>query len=164
MVETALELTEGRIPGEDLQRILSLGKEMLTKPVEPLPHVEEALRALAGRHSLMVITKGDLFDQESKLARSGLGDLIAHFEVVSEKDQASYQTVLERHHVEPRDFLMVGNSVRSDILPVLALGGRAVHIPYALTWEHERVEGGSHPPFPVLEHLGQLPAWLEGQD
>lgn len=160
MVETAIELTEGRIPGSEIQRIIDLGKDMLAKPVEPLPHVLEALSVLAGRTQLMVITKGDLFDQEAKLARSGLGHLITRFEVVSEKDEDTYRKVLEKWAIAPEEFLMVGNSVRSDILPVLALGAQAIHIPYALTWVHERVQEQGPQAFPVLEHLGQVADWL----
>lgn len=161
LIETAVELTEGRIPGADVQRIIDLGKEMIAHPVEPLPRVREALEALVGRYRLMVITKGDLFDQEAKLARSGLGEFFDAFEVVSEKDEATYAAVFARHGVLPSDLLMVGNSVKSDVLPVIALGARAVHVPYATTWAHEHAEGGADAGFPTLEHLGLLPAWLE---
>ena len=162
MIETAVELTEGRVTGREIQAIVDLGREMLAHPVEPLPHVPETLAALEGRYRLLVITKGDLLDQESKLARSGLADAFAGLEVVSEKDEAAYRAILERRGVEPSEFLMVGNSLRSDILPVLALGGRAVHVPAATTWVHEHVEDVDPSGFTTLEHLGLLPAWLEG--
>lgn len=162
MIETALELTEGRITGAEIQRILDLGQDMLAQPVELLPHAAECLKALGGRHRLWLITKGDLLDQESKLARSGLGDHFEEVAVVSEKDEATYRDLLARRGVAPGAFLMVGNSVKSDILPVLALGAHAVHIPYETTWVHEHVEGAL-PDFPELPHLGLLPAWLEGR-
>ncbi len=161
MIETALELTEGRVRGWEIQRILEWGREMLDRPVEPLPHVEACLRALVGRYRLWIVTKGDLLDQETKVARSGLGDFFEEVIVVTEKDVPTYRELLERRSVDPSTFLMVGNSLKSDVLPVLELGGRAVQIPYPHTWVHEAVTGPV-PSFPVLEHLGQLPRWLEG--
>ncbi len=163
MIETAVELTEGRVSGSEIQRILDLGKEMLAHPVEPLPQVRETLEALQGRYRLLVITKGDLLDQESKLARSGLGSFFAGLEVVSEKDEAAYRGILARRDLDPTEFLMVGNSVKSDILPVVALGAQAVHIPYATTWIHEQVEDVGPASFATLEHVGFLPGWLEGR-
>ncbi len=139
MLETAIELTQGRIPASDLEVILNWGKRMLMQPTELLDGVEEALRALSGRYDLMLITKGDLFDQEGKLARSGLGDLFWGVDVLSEKNEASYRGVFQRRGIEPRAFVMVGNSLRSDVVPVVALGGYAVHIPYHVTWHHEQV-------------------------
>lgn len=162
MIETALELTEDRLDGTGLRRVLDLGKAMLDKPVEPLPGVAEVLAELAGTFELMVITKGDLFDQETKLAKSGLGGHFSKVEIVSEKDEATYATLLRRHGIAPASFTMVGNSVKSDILPVLALGARAIHIPYHLTWAHEVVAGSGESPFPVLESIRDLPALLAG--
>lgn len=160
LIETAIELSEGRIPARDIQVIVDLGKEMLAHPVELLPGVCEALDALEGAYRLMVITKGDLFDQEAKLARSGIGDRFQALEVVSEKDEGVYRGILERHGIAPAEFLMVGNSVKSDVLPVLALGGRAVHVPYFTTWAHEVVEGPLPEGASALAHLGQLPDLL----
>lgn len=160
LIETAIELSEGRIPARDIQVIVDLGKEMLAHPVELLPGVCEALDALEGAYRLMVITKGDLFDQEAKLARSGIGDRFQALEVVSEKDEGVYRGILERHGIAPAEFLMVGNSVKSDVLPVLALGGRAVHVPYFTTWAHEVVEGPLPEGASALVHLGQLPDLL----
>jgi putative hydrolase of the HAD superfamily len=137
MVETAIELTEGRITGSEIQQILDLAKAMLQAPVELLPGVADVIPTLAEMHSLLLITKGDLFDQESKIARSGLAEHFAKVEIVREKEPAVYAAILARYHIDPAHFLMVGNSVRSDILPVLAIGGRAAHIPYAITWQHE---------------------------
>jgi putative hydrolase of the HAD superfamily len=162
MIETAIELTEGRITGAEVSALLAMGKEMLARPVEVLPGVEEAVKALADDgFALMVITKGDLFDQETKVARSGLGGHFRAVEIVSEKDEAAYARVLARHGVAPERFLMVGNSVKSDILPVLALGGRAVHIPYAITWAHEHVEAAVESDrFARLERISELPAYV----
>lgn len=162
MIETALELTEDRLDGAGLRRVLDLGTAMLDKPVEPLPGVAEVLAGLGATHRLMVITKGDLFDQEAKLAKSGLGHHFAAVEIVSEKDETTYATLLRRHGIRPSDFVMVGNSVKSDILPVLALGGRAVHIPYRLTWAHEVVASQGEAAFPVLSTIRDLPALLAG--
>jgi putative hydrolase of the HAD superfamily len=160
MIETALELTEDRLDGAGVRQVVSLGKAMLDKPVEPLPHVAEVLQELAAGFDLMVITKGDLFDQETKLAKSGLGNHFSKVEIVSEKDEATYAAILRRHGLGPSAFTMVGNSVRSDILPVLALGARAVHIPYHLTWAHEMVTSPMGAPFPVLESIRDLPLLL----
>lgn len=164
MIETAVELTEGRVTGREIQAIVDLGREMLAHPVELLPHVREALAELQGRYRLMLVTKGDLLDQEGKLARSGLDAFFSAVEVVSEKDEPAYRAILARHGIAPDGFLMVGNSVRSDILPVVALGGRAVHIPYATTWIHEHVEDADTSSFATLEHLGLLPGWLAAQE
>jgi putative hydrolase of the HAD superfamily len=137
MIETAIELTDGRIGGREIAQIVEWGRSMLVSPVELLPGVEEVVATLAQDHALLLITKGDLFDQESKLARSGLGGNFQHVEVVRDKDEAVYAAILAKHSIPPSDFLMVGNSIRSDILPVLRLGARAAHIPYAITWQHE---------------------------
>ncbi len=140
MIETAIQLTEGAVTGHDIQQILDMGKDLLRFPIEPLPGVVEVLAELRQRgHRLMVLTKGDLFDQESKLARSGLGDLFDHVEVVSEKDEATYQRLLARHNATPDTFVMVGNSLKSDVLPVARLGLRAVHVPYHANWVFEQV-------------------------
>lgn len=162
MIETALELTEDRLDGSGLRKVLELGQAMLDKPVEPLPGVAEVLAEVAGTHDLMLITKGDLFDQEAKLAKSGLGGHFSKIEIVSEKDEATYEALLQRHGIRPGAFTMVGNSVKSDILPVLALGGRAVHIPYHLTWAHEVIASPVESPFPVLDSIRDLPALLAG--
>jgi putative hydrolase of the HAD superfamily len=163
MIETAVELTEGRISGRDIQAIVDLAKEMLNSPVELLPYVKETILALAARYPLMVISKGDLLDQETKIARSGLGDYFQAVEIVSEKDSGSYARVLKRHAIEPGVFLMVGNSLPSDILPVLELGGSAVYIPYETVWVHEagRLSPAERPGYYVLAHMGELAALLE---
>lgn len=139
-IETAIALTGGRISADEIQRLIDLGREMLAHPVELLEGVAETLPSLAARHRLILITKGDLRDQERKLAKSGLAEHFHHVEIVSEKDEATYATILRRQSLPADRFLMVGNSLKSDILPVLALGGAAAYIPYHLTWAHERVE------------------------
>ena len=158
MIETAIELTEGRISGAEIQGIIDLARGMLEAEVRLLDGVAEAVAALAQRFPLMIITKGDLYDQETKIARSGLGPYFRHVEIVSDKTEASYAAVLKRYQVAPERFLMVGNSLRSDILPVVRLGGQAVHIPYALTWAHEMVtetQAGENS-FLTVEHIGLL--------
>lgn len=163
MVETAIELTEGRIGGADIQRILDLGKGMLDHPLELMPGAAEVLAGLEGTYELLVITKGDLFDQETKVARSGLGAHFKAVEVVSEKDAASYAAILKRHGIGPAHFLMVGNSLKSDILPVLEVGGRAVHVPYELQWSHDQVQDvstGTHG-YVEIASLAELPGLLE---
>ena len=160
MIETALELTEDQLDGAGIRRVVELGKAMLDKPVEPLPGVDEVLQELAGTYDLMLITKGDLFDQETKLAKSGLGTHFSKVEIVSEKDEATYGAILEHYGIPASAFAMVGNSVKSDILPVLSMGARAVHIPYHLTWSHEVVPAPVSPPFPVLGSIRELPALL----
>jgi putative hydrolase of the HAD superfamily len=145
MIETAIQLTEGRIPAVDLQVILGWGKSMLTEPTELLDGVRESLLDVSARYSLLLITKGDLFDQESKLARSGLAEMFSGVEILSDKTVDTYRSLLKRRGIEPGEFVMVGNSLRSDIAPVVALGARAVHIPYHVTWHHEQVPEDSLP-------------------
>ncbi len=163
MIETALELTEGRISGRDIQTLIDRAKGMLSAEVELLEHVAETMVDLAARYQLMVITKGDLLDQETKLSRSGLGRHFHEVEVVSTKTRQDYQRLLERHGVAPTRFMMVGNSLRSDIWPILELGGHAVYIPYHTTWQHEvaEVPAAGTPGFHQVEHVGHLPALLE---
>ncbi len=139
MIETAIELTDGQVTGGEVQSILDTAKGMLQAEVELLDHVEETLERLKQSHDLIMITKGDLLDQEAKLARSGLAGYFQHIEVVNQKTAEKYLALLKRSQVEPERFLMVGNSLRSDILPVLELGGYAVYIPYPLIWEHEHL-------------------------
>jgi putative hydrolase of the HAD superfamily len=162
MIETAIELTEGRIPASDLEVILGWGKRMLMQPTELLDGVEPAVRELSARYDLLLITKGDLFDQEGKLARSGLADLFLGVEIVSEKNAASYRRILSRRGIKAEEFVMVGNSPRSDILPVLEIGARAVHIPYHVTWRHEHVPEESFPKtgWYRVERIGEVAALL----
>ena len=141
MIETAIQLTRGAVAGHDIQQILDMGKDLLRFPIEPLPGVVAVLTELRRRgHRLLLLTKGDLFDQESKVARSGLGELFDHVEIVSEKNEATYRRLLARYAVAPADFVMVGNSLKSDIVPVARQGLRAVHVPYPATWIFEHVD------------------------
>ena len=139
MIETAVEITEGRIGGADIKRIIELGKAILDQKLEMLPGARDVLEALAPRR-LLLVTKGDLLDQEGKIARSGLAELFAGIEIVSEKDASAYRRLLDRHAIAPTQFIMVGHSLRSDIAPVLELGGRGIHVPYAVTPRHEQLE------------------------
>jgi len=166
MIETAIQVTDRRIPTADLEVILGWGQKMLGEPTELLDGVEAALLDLSRRYELLLITKGDLFDQESKLARSGLAEMFTGVEILSEKNVDAYRSVLRRRHIEPAHFLMVGNSLRSDIAPVIALGARGVHIPYPLTWHHEQVPEDSMPRegWHRLENIGELGALLDSLD
>ncbi len=163
MLETAIELTQAKIPAADLEVILGWGKRMLMQPTELLPGVQETLRLLSAEHDLLLITKGDLFDQESKLARSGLGELFLGVEILTEKSVDTYQGVFRRRGIDPAEFVMVGNSLRSDVVPVVALGGRAVHIPYEVTWQHEHVPEDELPKqgWRRISTIAELPAALE---
>ena len=160
--ETAIELTRGAISAQEIREIIALGQDMLAHPVQLLPGVAEVVPALARDFRLLLITKGDLRDQERKIAESGLAAHFHAIEILSEKDDAAYGRVLRRHGVAPGEFAMVGNSLKSDILPVLALGGAGVHIPYHLTWQHEHVAEAPHrhERFRRIERLADLPALL----
>jgi len=165
MIETAIELTEGRIRGREIGAIIDFAKEMLQAPVELLDGAEDVVTELAQSHRLMLITKGDLIDQEIKIARSGLADQFDFIEILSEKTPVVYQQLLDRHAIEPARFLMVGNSLRSDVLPVLEVGAHAVHIPYQITWAHEAVHTDEvEHKYAELQHIRQLPAWIARRD
>ncbi len=163
MVETAIDVSEGKVPVTVIEEILATGKAMLSHPVELLDGVVEAVDALSGRYSLMVITKGDLFHQESKLARSGLAERFHRINIVSEKDVATYQRIIDREGVAPDRFVMVGNSLRSDVLPVAALGGHTVHVPFHTTWalEHVEPEEAARYAFSTISSLFELPDLIE---
>ena len=162
MVETAIALTEARISASDIHRLVELGKAVLQHPVELLDGMREAVEAVAARWPVVMITKGDLFHQESKVARSGLADLFGRIEIVSEKDAATYARVLREFDLPPERFAMVGNSLRSDIAPVLAAGGFGVHLPYHVTWAHElQAEVDiAHPRMAQVQSASEIPAAL----
>jgi len=141
MVETAIAATDSRISAADIHRLIELGKQVLQHPVELLPGVREAVEAVAAEREVVLITKGDLFHQEKKVAQSGLADLFRRIEIVSEKNAATYLRVLGEFGLQPAQFAMVGNSLRSDIEPVVRLGGWGVHMPYHVTWAHELENG-----------------------
>lgn len=161
MIETAIEVTEDKVPAAILHDILRAGREMLRHPVETLPYVRETLMELHGRYRLVLITKGDLFDQERKLAQSGLGELFDDVQIVSEKTRDTYQRIFSSAGRSPGESMMVGNSLKSDVIPAIEAGGVGVHIPHDLTWIHEHAE----PPlnnsrFHSIDHLGELPELL----
>jgi putative hydrolase of the HAD superfamily len=159
MIETAIEVSEATVGIEAIEAIVGWGKEMLAHPVELLPGVAETIAELAQNHRLALLTKGDLFHQESKIAESGLADYFDTIEILSEKAPANYQRVLDRLGVPASEFVMVGNSVRSDVLPVLELGGRAAHVAYHVTWGHEVVDDEVGDWF-VLDRFASLPDLL----
>ena len=162
LIETAIDLSDGQISAKEIHAIIDFARDMLTSEVQLLDAVAEAISTLASQYRLMLITKGDLLDQESKLARSGLASYFQDVEIISDKDSQSYQRILQRHGLAPQRFMMVGNSLRSDILPVLGLGGSAVYIPFEVTWAHELAET---PPaeqagFYILKTIAELPQLL----
>lgn len=163
MIETAMALTDGQAPGSVVREILAAGREMLAHPVEPLPGADAALSALSDAGlRLVLVTKGDLFDQERKLASSGLGDLFAAVEIVSEKTPEVYARVFARHGTGAARAVMAGNSVRSDVLPALQAGAWAALVPYPLVWTHEAADAPrDHPRFRELSTLADLPGWIE---
>jgi putative hydrolase of the HAD superfamily len=161
MIETAMELTGGEAPASVVREILAAGREMLAHPVETLPGVDESLAALSERYRLVLITKGDLLDQERKLAASGLGELFAAVEIVSEKDRRTYERVFARHGTGADEAVMAGNSMKSDVLPALEAGAWAVHIPYHVTWAHELADAPKdHDRYGALESIADLPGWI----
>ena len=140
MIETALKISDKTISLEHIEKILDLGKNLLNEPIDLLAGVEEVLDTLKGKYRLVVATKGDLLDQERKLKKSGLSHYFHHIEIMSEKDDANYRKLIKHLDILPENLLMVGNSLKSDILPVLNIGGYAVHVPYHITWVHEKIE------------------------
>jgi putative hydrolase of the HAD superfamily len=157
MIESALELTNHQISGNDIQKVIQIGKELLEKPVELLPNVVEVLEALKGKYKLIVATKGDLKDQHRKLHDSGLGHYFHHIEVMSDKTDSDYQKMLGRLDILPQDFMMIGNSLKSDVLPVLNIGGYGIHIPYHTTWEYEKIDFEiQHPNFKAIENITEV--------
>jgi putative hydrolase of the HAD superfamily len=163
-IETAIRLTDGKISAGEIQRLIELGRGMLEHPVEILDGVVETLTLLAERHPLIVITKGDLRDQERKVEKSGLAGRFRAVEIVSEKDPAAYAAILRRHGIAAERFLMVGNSVKSDIVPVLELGGAGVHIPYHITWalEHAASPALADGRFFAIAKMTELPPVVAG--
>jgi putative hydrolase of the HAD superfamily len=162
MIETAIDLTRGAVPARTIAQILDLGRAMLEHPVEPLPGVQETLDAIQDGYKLIMITKGDLMNQEQKLARSGLGDYFDAIEIVSEKDANTYRRIVARQGVRAEESVMIGNSMKSDVLPALEAGLWGIHIPYHITWAHEHAEPPSDSPrFAKLETIRDLPGWLD---
>ena len=162
MIETSIEITNGEIKGNEIQKIIDLGREMLAAPIELLPNVKEVIDELSKKYSLLLITKGDLIDQQTKISRSGLSNYFLALEIVSEKNSETYEKILSRHNISASRFVMIGNSMRSDIVPIVKIGGQAVHIPYYTTWEHEQKHPSIDPKkFKQLKHIGLLPGLIE---
>lgn len=164
LMENAIDVTGGRVSAVDIKKIMDIARDMIDRKIDLFDHAEPALRRLSARFPLTMITKGDLLHQRLKLEKSGLQAYFKSVEVVADKTPDVYAEILERNHVEPGRFLMIGNSMRSDILPVLELGGHAVYVPSRLQWAHEHRD---LPPelaanFVEMEHLGQVADWIEG--
>lgn len=158
MIETALEITEGRAPSSVVSEILAIGRDLLSHPVECLPHARDALEALSGKYFLVLITKGDLFDQERKLAQSGLGDYFDAVEIVSDKTATTYRRIFGKHGEGPERSMMIGNSLKSDIVPAIAAGAWGVFVPHELTWVLEHVDKPEEAPrFREIPDLGHVP-------
>lgn len=158
LIEAAILISEGQILGDQIEQIISIGKAMKSADVVLRPHVKQTLQNLVSTYRIMLITKGDLLDQTTKVESSGIASFFSIVEVVNDKNVETYASILEKYGVDPHHFLMVGNTIRSDVDPVLALGGTAVHIPADSTWDHEMVPGfdTTQNGFYELEHMGQL--------
>jgi putative hydrolase of the HAD superfamily len=163
MIETAAQVSEGRVTAKEIDAIIIIAKRMLTAPVDLVDGVETTLGSLSGSYKLMLITKGDQFEQERKISTSGISHYFDYLEVVGEKSEASYRKILGQYNLDPARFLMVGNSLRSDVLPVLKIGGQAVYIPNEQTWFHENASQDEirGVEYAELERLSQLPEYLE---
>ena len=157
MIEAAMKISNNTISVEAIERIIQYGKELTEKPIVLLDGVEETLEALHGKYKLVVATKGDLLDQRRKLHNSGLGKYFHHIEVMSDKQEIDYTDLIKRLEIQPSEFFMIGNSLKSDVLPVLAIGGHAVHIPFHTTWEHERIDHQVvHKKFSTFEKISEV--------
>jgi putative hydrolase of the HAD superfamily len=161
MIEAAMELSNKTIKVDVIEKIIALGKALLEKPIVLLDEVEDVLQSLQGKYKLVVATKGDLLDQERKLRKSGLEHYFHHIEIMSEKKEADYQKLLKHLDIQPVEFMMLGNSLKSDVLPVLELGGHAVHIPYHTTWAHETIDTAiEHVNFKQVESIKEVLSFL----
>jgi putative hydrolase of the HAD superfamily len=161
MLETASRVTENQISATDLFKIIQLGKELLDKDVELLEGVKSVLESLKGKCRVILATKGDLLDQERKLRKSGLEGYFHHIEIMSDKTENHYLKLLARLEIKPHEFMMVGNSLKSDIMPVLNLGGYGIHVPYHTTWQHEQTDRlPENPNFAQIQELSKLPEFL----
>ncbi len=145
LVECAIEMSGGRVTNDEIKEIIRIGKNTIGQKIELMPNAEEVLKNLYGKYPLVLATKGDLKEQESKIQRSGLAEYFSSIRIMSEKNTETYRDIINTHKIEPWEFLMVGNSFKSDILPVLELGGHAIYIPADITWEHEIIEESEHP-------------------
>ncbi|MFI5162923.1 MAG: HAD family hydrolase [Sphingobacteriales bacterium] len=162
MIEAALKVTDNTLSVEAIKKIIGFGKDLLNEPIELLENVEDVLKALKGHYRLVVATKGDLLDQERKLKKSGLSHYFHHIEVMSEKGEDDYRKLIRHLDIKPEQFMMIGNSIKSDIIPVLNVGGYAIHVPYHTTWAHEHVETKlEHENFRQAEHLKEVLGMLK---
>lgn len=164
LIETAIELSDNQVSAGQIQQIINLGKDMLEHPVQLLDSVEKTISHLKEHYTLMILTKGDLLDQESKIARSGLDPHFEYIEIVSDKSTDTYSRILSHYSIDPSKFLMVGNSLKSDVLPVCEIGGHAIHIPYHITWDHEEVDPdeAQKDGYYELDDISQIPELLNG--
>ena len=161
LIEAAIRVSDGKVPIATIETLIAGGKQMLDKPVELLPGIEETLIKLSGKYRLVMVTKGDLLDQERKLKKSGLASHFHHIEIVSDKTPRHYLQLVKHLDIEPGEFLMVGNSPKSDIIPVLEIGAHAFHVPFHTTWVHERVDHDlNHPQFKSFEHVQEILDYL----
>lgn len=161
MIETALTVSNKTISVEVVEKILGLGKALLARPIEVLDGVEEVLTTLKAHYRLVVATKGDLLDQERKLKNSGIAHYFHHIEIMSEKGESDYQKLLKHLDISPQEFVMIGNSLKSDVLPVLAIGGHGYHVPYHTTWAHEQIEHHiEHENFRQVQHIREILPFL----
>lgn len=162
MIECALDLSNHTLPQTSISEIINLGKEMIEYPIELLPDVVDVLSRLKDEYRLIVVTKGDLLDQERKLQRSEIAHYFHHVEIVHEKEEANYSRLLRQQDIDPKEFLMVGNSLKSDVLPVVGIGAQAVHIPFHTTWQHEEAESQSqeNADYLTLSSIADLPGYL----
>ncbi len=157
MIETAIKITDGNISTSAVEKIIEYGKTLLEQPIELLDGVQDVLSSLYGKYQLVVATKGDLLDQERKLEKSKLGSFFHHIEIMSDKKESDYLKLLQHLSVDPESFLMIGNSLKSDVIPVLNIGGFGIHVPYHTTWAHEHMENELiHERFIKLESLGEV--------
>jgi putative hydrolase of the HAD superfamily len=161
MIETALKVTDYKLEGKAVENILQYGKNLLARPIELLEGVEDVLIALKGHYRLVVATKGDLLDQERKLKNSGLEHYFHHIEIMSDKQETDYRKLIKHLDIQPEEFMMIGNSLKSDVIPVLNMGGHAVHVPFHTTWAHERVDTQiEHKNFRQVNHVNELLSYL----
>lgn len=161
MIETAIRISDGTVKVEVLEKMIAIGKELLDKPVELMPGVEAVLKALKPKYKLVVATKGDLLDQERKLKKSGLLNYFHHTEIMSEKKEPDFEKLIKHLDVKPGELMMIGNSIKSDILPILNIGGHGIHIPYHVTWAHEKIEATiDHANFRQVEKISDILQFL----
>ena len=157
MIETALDVTDHKVPGEIIRELIDVGRDMLAHPIELLPHAQETIEALAGQHQIVLITKGDLLHQERKLAQSGLGDFFDAVEIVSDKTPDVYARIFARHDGGAEAAMMVGNSMKSDVRPAIDAGSYGVFVPHDLAWDFEHADAPEHPRYHEIADLGALP-------